>query len=33
MPATILLKALGYSTEQLIHMFYQTERIILKENG
>ena len=32
MPATILLRALGYSTEELLHLYYQTEKIYL-ENG
>ena len=32
-PATILLKALGYSTEELLNFFYKTERIGLAENG
>ncbi len=30
-PATILLKALGYSTEELLNFFYKTERIIIGE--
>ncbi len=30
-PATILLKALGYSTEELLNFFYKTERIIIEE--
>jgi DNA-directed RNA polymerase subunit beta len=30
-PATILLKALGYSTEDLLNFFYKTERIIIQE--
>jgi DNA-directed RNA polymerase subunit beta len=30
-PATILLKALGYTTEQLLNMFYTTEKIFLEE--
>ncbi|MHB8067283.1 MAG: DNA-directed RNA polymerase subunit beta [Desulfobaccales bacterium] len=29
-PATILLKALGYTTEQLLNFFYQTEKIYLE---
>ncbi|MBN1571627.1 MAG: DNA-directed RNA polymerase subunit beta [Deltaproteobacteria bacterium] len=32
-PATILLKALGYSTEELLNFFYSTERIIITEDG
>ena len=32
-PATILLKALGYSTEELLNFFYKTERIGLAEDG
>ena len=27
-PATILLKALGYSTEELLNFFYKTERVV-----
>ncbi len=30
-PATILLKALGYSTEELLNFFYKTERILINE--
>jgi DNA-directed RNA polymerase subunit beta len=30
-PATILLKALGYTTEELLNFFYKTERIIIGE--
>ena len=30
-PATILLKALGYTTEQLLNFFYKTEKIYLDE--
>jgi DNA-directed RNA polymerase subunit beta len=30
-PATILLKALGYSTEQLLNFFYKTEKVYLDE--
>ncbi|MBM4293713.1 MAG: DNA-directed RNA polymerase subunit beta [Deltaproteobacteria bacterium] len=29
-PATILLKALGYSTEQLLNFFYRTEKVYLE---
>ena len=29
-PATILLKALGYSTEELLNYFYKTERVLLE---
>ncbi len=29
-PATILLKALGYSTEELLNYFYRTERVFLE---
>src|SRR5208337_3938078 len=32
-PVTILLKALGYGTEELLNFFYKTERIILEEEG
>jgi len=32
-PVTILLKALGYSTEELLNFFYKTERIFLEEEG
>ncbi|MCL4501104.1 MAG: DNA-directed RNA polymerase subunit beta, partial [Deltaproteobacteria bacterium] len=32
-PATILLKALGYSTEELLNFFYKTEHITLIEDG
>ena len=32
-PATILLKALGYSTRDLLHHFYKTEMICLDETG
>src|SRR5574340_1321594 len=28
-PATILLKALGYSTEELLNFFYKTQRVLL----
>ncbi|MFH2011775.1 MAG: DNA-directed RNA polymerase subunit beta [Pseudomonadota bacterium] len=31
-PATILLKALGYSTEELLSYYYKSEKIILKGN-
>jgi DNA-directed RNA polymerase subunit beta len=31
-PATILLKALGYTTEQLLNFFYKTEKVYLEEN-
>jgi DNA-directed RNA polymerase subunit beta len=30
-PATILLKALGYTTEELLNFFYKTERITIEE--
>jgi DNA-directed RNA polymerase subunit beta len=30
-PATILLKALGYSTEELLNFFYKTQRVYLDE--
>jgi len=33
MPATILLRALGYSTEDLLRYYYQTETIFLEANG
>ena len=32
-PATILLKALGYSTEDLLNFFYSTETIVLSGKG
>jgi len=32
-PVTILLKALGYSTEALLNYFYATERVQLTEQG
>ncbi len=32
-PATILLKALGYSTEELLNFFYSTEKILITEDG
>ena len=32
-PATILLKALGYSTEELLNYFYKTERVVLEGEG
>jgi DNA-directed RNA polymerase subunit beta len=32
-PATILLKALGYSTEELLNYFYKTERVMLEGEG
>ncbi len=32
-PVTILLKALGYGTEELLNFFYKTERILLEEEG
>ncbi len=32
-PATILLKALGYTTEELLNIFYSTEKIIITEDG
>ena len=31
-PATVLLKALGYSTKELVHYFYHTERILMKKD-
>uniref|UniRef100_A0A7C5AMU7 DNA-directed RNA polymerase subunit beta n=1 Tax=Desulfobacca acetoxidans TaxID=60893 RepID=A0A7C5AMU7_9BACT len=31
-PATILLKALGYSTEQLLNFFYKTEKVYLEKD-
>jgi DNA-directed RNA polymerase subunit beta len=30
--ATVILKAMGYTEEELLDIFYETERIILKEN-
>ncbi len=32
-PVTVLLKALGYSADELLNYFYQTERVYLKEDG
>lgn len=32
-PVTTLLKALGYSTEELLNYFYQTEKIIVEPEG
>ena len=32
LPATILLRALGYSTEELLNFFYWTEKIYLEDN-
>ena len=32
-PATILLKALGYSTEELLEFFYNIDRVTAKNNG
>ncbi|UCG11008.1 MAG: DNA-directed RNA polymerase subunit beta [Deltaproteobacteria bacterium] len=32
-PVTILLKALGYSTEELLNYFYRTESVYLEEEG
>jgi len=29
-PATILLKALGYTTEELLNFFYKTQRVYLE---
>jgi len=33
MPATMLLRALGYTTEELLNFFYRTEKIYLEEGG
>ena len=33
LPATVLLRALGYSTEELLHEFYNTETVFLGEGG
>jgi len=33
LPATVLLKALGYSTEELLNYYYDIESVILTENG
>ena len=33
MPATVLLRALGYSTQELLNYFYKNETITLKKNG
>ncbi len=33
MPATVLLKALGYSAEELLNYYYSTEDILLEEGG
>ena len=30
MPATVLLKALGYSTEHLLNYYYRSEEILLE---
>jgi len=30
MPATVLLKALGYSVEQLLNYYYRSEEIIVE---
>ncbi|MGD8924143.1 MAG: DNA-directed RNA polymerase subunit beta [Syntrophobacterales bacterium] len=32
-PITILLKALGYNTDELLNYFYRTERVYLKKDG
>ena len=33
LPATVLLRALGYTTEELLNHFYQREKFIFAENG
>ncbi len=33
LPATVLLRALGYSTEELLNFFYKTEKVYLEENN
>ncbi|MFA5623477.1 MAG: DNA-directed RNA polymerase subunit beta [Bradymonadales bacterium] len=33
MPATILLRALGYSTEELLRMYYDVEKVYFEEDG
>jgi DNA-directed RNA polymerase subunit beta len=33
LPATVLLKALGYSAEELLNIYYDTEEILLDPNG
>ncbi|MBN1140668.1 MAG: DNA-directed RNA polymerase subunit beta [Deltaproteobacteria bacterium] len=33
MPATVLLKALGYSTEELLNYYYKTEEILIEGEG
>ncbi len=33
MPATVLLKALGFSTEELLDFFYKTEKVFLSPGG
>ncbi|OIP43390.1 MAG: DNA-directed RNA polymerase subunit beta [Deltaproteobacteria bacterium CG2_30_63_29] len=33
MPATILLRALGYSAEELLKIYYQTERVFIEAEG
>ncbi|HCH61435.1 MAG TPA: DNA-directed RNA polymerase subunit beta, partial [Deltaproteobacteria bacterium] len=33
LPATVLLRALGYTTEELLNHFYQREKFIFSENG
>ena len=32
LPSTILLRALGYSTEELLNFFYRTEKVYLEDN-
>jgi DNA-directed RNA polymerase subunit beta len=33
LPATVLLKALGYSAEELLNCYYDTEKIVIDEEG
>jgi DNA-directed RNA polymerase subunit beta len=33
LPATVLLRALGYSTEELLHEFYSTESVFVGDGG
>jgi DNA-directed RNA polymerase subunit beta len=33
LPATVLLRALGYTTEELLNHFYQREKFVFSENG
>ena len=33
LPATVLLRALGYNTEEILNYFYDTERVIIRDGG